>query len=159
MLGGLLGAFFIFVNYNVNKLRKRLLNTKWKKALETVVLVVLTSTVIFFAPLFLKDDCMPEDEGRIDAHYITYLCPTNPKATFNPLATILLNPENSIIKALMSQRAVFGYESLIIYSLIWYFFTVLTYGTAVPAGIFLPGILIGCALGRMVGLFIDTYIF
>lgn len=34
----------------------------------------------------------------------------------------------------------------------------LSYGTSVPAGIFLPGILIGCALGRMVGLFIDTYI-
>lgn len=34
----------------------------------------------------------------------------------------------------------------------------ITYGTSVPAGIFLPGILIGCALGRMVGLFIDTYL-
>lgn len=28
-----------------------------------------------------------------------------------------------------------------------------------PAGIFLPGILIGCSLGRMMGLFIDTYIY
>lgn len=51
MLGGLLGAFFIFVNYNVNKIRKRLLDTKWKKVIETLVLVVITSTVIYFAPL------------------------------------------------------------------------------------------------------------
>src|ERR1700761_7375609 len=58
----------------------------------------------------------------------------------------------------MNQKAVFNYESLIIYFIIWYLFTVLSYGTCVPAGIFLPGILIGCALGRMVGLFIDTYI-
>jgi chloride channel 7 len=71
----------------------------------------------------------------------------------------LLNPENAVIKAFMNQKAVFNYESLIIYFCIWYFFTVVTYGTSVPAGIFLPGILIGCALGRMVGLFIDTYIF
>lgn len=30
-----------------------------------------------------------------------------------------------------------------------------TYGSAVPAGLFLPGILIGCSLGRIVGHFIE----
>jgi len=33
--------------------------------------------------------------------------------------------------------------------------TIVTYGTAVPAGLFLPGILVGCSLGRMLGLFIE----
>lgn len=36
--------------------------------------------------------------------------------------------------------------------------TIITYGTAVPAGLFLPGILVGCSLGRMLGLFIETNI-
>ena len=156
MLGGLLGAFFIFVNYNVNKLRKKYLDTKWKRVIETLVLVVITSTIIYFAPLIMKEDCLLEEEGRLNAHYIQYLCPDK---EYNSLATILLNPENSIIKTFMSKRAVFSYESLMIYFCIWYLFTVITYGTAVPAGIFLPGILIGCALGRMVGLFIDTYLY
>jgi H+/Cl- antiporter ClcA len=34
--------------------------------------------------------------------------------------------------------------------------TILTYGTAVPAGLFLPGILLGCTLGRLLTLFIET---
>lgn len=34
--------------------------------------------------------------------------------------------------------------------------TIITYGTAVPAGLFLPGILIGCSLGRMMSLFLST---
>ena len=34
---------------------------------------------------------------------------------------------------------------------LWYIFTVISYGTAVPAGLFLPGILIGCAIGRVYG--------
>lgn len=34
--------------------------------------------------------------------------------------------------------------------------TIVTYGTAVPAGLFLPGILVGCSLGRMLGLFIES---
>ena len=33
-----------------------------------------------------------------------------------------------------------------------------SYGTAVPAGIFLPGILIGCSLGKMTGNFINSFI-
>jgi chloride channel 7 len=36
-----------------------------------------------------------------------------------------------------------------IFILIWYTFTCITSGTVVPAGIFLPCILIGCALGSL----------
>ena len=32
---------------------------------------------------------------------------------------------------------------------IWYLFTIVTYGTNVPAGLFLPGIIIGSALGKI----------
>jgi chloride channel 7 len=45
-----------------------------------------------------------------------------------------------------------------VHFLVWYLMTIVTYGTAVPAGLFLPGILIGCSLGRMVTLFINTNI-
>ena len=34
--------------------------------------------------------------------------------------------------------------------------TIVTYGTAVPAGLFLPSILLGCGLGRILTLFIAT---
>ena len=30
---------------------------------------------------------------------------------------------------------------------VWYFFTITTYGTNVPAGLFLPGMIVGCTLG------------
>jgi len=30
---------------------------------------------------------------------------------------------------------------------VWFFFSVTTYGISVPAGLFLPAILMGCALG------------
>ena len=34
-----------------------------------------------------------------------------------------------------------------IYLVLWYTFTIITYGVWVPAGLFLPGILIGCSVG------------
>ena len=33
--------------------------------------------------------------------------------------------------------------------MVWYFFTIITYGTNVPAGLFLPGMIIGCGLGDL----------
>ena len=72
------------------------------------------------------------------------------------MATFLFNPEGTVIKNFLSKKAVFSYETLLLFFLIWFLFTIVTYGTAVPAGLFLPGILIGCSLGRVLGLFIEN---
>ena len=90
------------------------------------------------------------------ASYIRYTC--KDENTYNPLATFFFNSENGVIKTMLNQKAVFDYGPLIIYFVVWYTFTIITYGTSIPAGLFLPGILIGCALGRMLGLFIGNYI-
>ena len=37
--------------------------------------------------------------------------------------------------------------NIMIYFALWYGFTITTYGVWVPAGLFLPGILIGCSVG------------
>lgn len=42
------------------------------------------------------------------------------------------------------------YGNAVVFLLTWYFFTILTYGTNVPAGLFLPGMIIGCALGAVI---------
>lgn len=81
-----------------------------------------------------------------------------PEGMYNPMATFLFNPEGTVIKNFLSKKAVFSYETLLLFFLIWFIFTIITYGTAVPAGLFLPGILIGCSLGRVLGLFIENYI-
>lgn len=39
-------------------------------------------------------------------------------------------------------------EKLIFFA-VWYMFTITTYGTNVPAGLFLPGMIIGCILGSI----------
>lgn len=50
---------------------------------------------------------------------------------------------------------------LIIISIVWqvmfYALAVVTFGTAVPAGQFVPGIMIGSTYGRLVGMFVVKY--
>jgi len=38
---------------------------------------------------------------------------------------------------------------MIAFIAVWYIFTITTYGTNVPAGLFLPGMIIGCAVGDL----------
>lgn len=62
------------------------------------------------------------------------------------------NTEGDAIRSIIS-----GFESaggihsadwhLFVFAAVWYFWTIVTYGVWVPAGLFLPGIIIGCAVG------------
>jgi len=38
---------------------------------------------------------------------------------------------------------------MFVFASAWYFFTITTYGVNVPAGLFLPGMIIGCAIGEI----------
>lgn len=53
VFGGLLGAFFVAVHYNLGKFRKVYVNTKTKKVIEAMLYVAVTCTIIFFSPIFL----------------------------------------------------------------------------------------------------------
>lgn len=122
--------------------------------METVCITILTALMIFYAPLITESDCEKEmNSSESHTEFIQYTCESD---EFNPLATLLLNPEGNTIRAFMSKEAIFAYNPLLLHFLIWFLMTIMTYGTAVPAGLFLPGILIGCSLGRMLTLFVST---
>ena len=38
---------------------------------------------------------------------------------------------------------------MIVFTSVWYFWTIVTYGVNVPSGLFLPGMIIGCGLGEI----------
>lgn len=70
---------------------------------------------------------------------------------YNPLASLFFNTEGNTIKVLFGKHEVFTYYSLdlLIFSLTWYLFTITTYGIWMPAGLFLPGIIMGGTIGRL----------
>jgi chloride channel 7 len=50
IFGGLLGSFFIYVNSEINIIRKKKLTSNWHKIGETVLLTAFTATILFFVP-------------------------------------------------------------------------------------------------------------
>lgn len=82
-----------------------------------------------------------------------YNCPDD---YFNPAATLFFNSEDTIIKALI---AGFSYEedgvevlttsTIGVFTTFWLFFATMTYGSAVPSGIFFYSIVIGIGIGTL----------
>ena len=65
----------------------------------------------------------------------------------DPMASIFWASEGGIIRNIMDARVPFNLTQITIVFCAWYGFTIITYGTNIPAGLFLPGMIIGCALG------------
>jgi len=67
------------------------------------------------------------------------------------LATLFFNTEGGTIKNLFHGDDYYTNETINLFIFIscWYFWTIVTYGVWIPAGLFLPGIIVGGAIGRM----------
>lgn len=164
IIGGILGSFFCWVNFELSVRRKKYLTTNFKKSLDTLLIVFFTGTLMYFAPFILKDECnpVPKDEtgGSTfnDEELQRYLCPEfaedGKTKLFSPLASLLFNPLGSVFRLLMDPVIILSYGSLFLYFAIWYPWTLLSYGTNIPAGLFVSGILIGCTFGRIIGEFV-----
>lgn len=63
-----------------------------------MVLAAITALMLYFAPLITQSDCESTEGHKLESEFIQYTCKQN---EFNPLATLLLNPEGQQIKVLM----------------------------------------------------------
>lgn len=66
----------------------------------------------------------------------------------DPNASVFWASEGEVIRNIMNAAVPIFVGNLVVFLAVWYFFTITTYGTNVPAGLFLPGMIIGCALGH-----------
>jgi len=66
------------------------------------------------------------------------------------MASVLFESEGAIIRNIMSNKLE-GPDAaqMLIILASWYFLTIITYGTNVPSGLFLPGMIVGCAFGSI----------
>ena len=54
-----------------------------------------------------------------------------------------------MIRDILSESVMCTLSQVVAFTVTWYFWTIVTYGTNVPSGLFLPGMIIGCGLGEI----------
>ncbi|KAE8703056.1 Chloride channel protein CLC-d [Hibiscus syriacus] len=136
VIGGFLGALFNQLTLYVTRWRRNYLHKKGNrvKIYEACLISVL------MAP-------------GVDGNYVNFYCSKDKE--YNDLATIFFNTQDNAIRNLFSAKTIheFSAQSLLTFLVMFYTLAVVTFGTAVPAGQFVPGIMIGSTYGRLVGIF------
>lgn len=158
VVGGLLGSFY---NYLVDKVLRiySIINEKGPsfRVLLVIIISFVTTCCAFGLPWLAKCTPCPTDDSSINCptsgesgNYKRFQCPPG---HYNDLASLLLNTNDDAIRNLFSTTIIkeFQIPSLFIFLFTIYFLGIITYGIAVPAGLFIPVILAGSVYGRIVG--------
>lgn len=127
------------------------------KILHVMIVSLITTSCMIGLPWL--GDCI-ECPTNIDEQ-----CPTTgrsgnfkqfrcPDGQYNDLASLIFNVNDDVVRNLFSVDTAneFQYKSLLIYMTQSYFLALITYGTPVPSGLFLPVMITGATYGRMAGM-------
>ena len=167
--GGLVGTAFTKMNVQLAIKRDALLAySKKLKLLETLVLALIVSTLVFVIPrAFPCQDAYARDAAtgalrwqdkaqriglcsRKDAHGLT-VCREHgcPKGQYNELASLLLNAPESVIGSLFDPRPdVISAGVLGAFAALYFCLVTISYDASAVGGLFVPSMMIGSSLGR-----------
>ncbi|KAL9189857.1 LOW QUALITY PROTEIN: hypothetical protein ACHAXT_009532 [Thalassiosira profunda] len=165
LAGGLLGGFFsasyLWLRRNITSRFPRAGEgrAKWQ-LFEVAVVSVLSSLVIFYLPTvsWACKDTPEADVQNFEANSrnVTaaieatkrFFCPPG---QINEMATVMFGSRITAIKDIVSDPSAFQQQTLLSVGFAFYVLTIITFGTAMPSGIFTPTVLIGAALGGACG--------
>jgi CBS domain-containing protein len=160
-IGGMAGALFIAVNKRLTTFRLAHVNiSKVRRLLDVAFVQTLVSVCAFIVPLTLgncinKPDPNSTDPNQVnDAAFSEYLisfyCPST---QYNDIASFWFTPTEGAIRLFyhLSSGDNFALVHLVMFFVIYTSLMCLGGGTSIPAGLFIPTLLSGSALGRLVG--------
>ncbi|KYR02106.1 chloride channel protein [Tieghemostelium lacteum] len=161
VLGGLLGAFFVFCNVRLSRFRMEFFAKRsiYWRVLEVFVFITLTSSILFSAATFsgcraLSDasnssDIPSDIQTAQNDTFIKFFCPDS---QYNDMAGLSFNSLDAALRLLYSRSLnVFSIQTLVVFTIISFFLTTVTSGLMLASGLFIPMMLVGASLGRLVG--------
>ncbi|XP_066873367.1 H(+)/Cl(-) exchange transporter 6 isoform X3 [Kogia breviceps] len=92
---------------------------------------------------------------EVNSSIKTFFCPNE---TYNDMATLFFNPQESGILQLFHQDSTFSPVTLALFFVLYFMLACWTYGISVPSGLFVPTLLCGAAFGRLVANVLKSYI-
>lgn len=166
-LGGLIGAVFNAANENLAIWRMKRVNfSKFRRFIEVILLTMGVSTISFLMPVLWNkctkrptdmQDWTNQEKNLVDA-LVPFQC--DPTKEYNEVASLILTDAETAIKQLFHFReagaedassSTFSSGALILFFVPYITMAAVVFGMAVPAGTFIPSLLMGAAFGRLFG--------
>lgn len=158
VMGGLIGACFNAANEAITIWRIKFINhTPLYRFIEVLCVSSLVSLVSFGLPFFWNHCQTLPDMSELDDHqkllldnFVSFNCVEGEE--YNELASLIFNDGNAAIKLLFHMHQhTFSLGALSLFFSFYITLAVVTYGIAVPSGLFVPSLLAGAAFGRLFG--------
>eukprot|EP00043_Microstomoeca_roanoka_P025293 m.8203 g.8203 ORF g.8203 m.8203 type:complete len:863 (-) comp5395_c0_seq1:405-2993(-) len=148
VVGGLSGAAFNAINERLTHFRMHYIFTSTSKLLEVFAVAILT-TLVFFTLIFFSDDCLPLGQSPESSSPLQFFCEEH---QYSAMGALLFNtPEDSIKNLFHGEKESYKTMTLIWFTIAYWCLSCITYGLAIPSGLFVPALLTGAAWGRLVG--------
>jgi chloride channel 7 len=163
-MGGLIGAAFNHFNRLLTIFRMKHVTTTHRRLMEVLAVTLLVATTAFVVPL-LWGKCTPkpvdmenwtEQEKTLVDELVPFNC--NPHTEYNEVASLFFTNADTAIRQLFHFREsgqrdtiTFSSGALLTFFVPYIMLACLTYGIAVPSGLFVPSLLSGAAFGRLCG--------
>ncbi|KAH7300781.1 hypothetical protein KP509_24G078400 [Ceratopteris richardii] len=159
VIGGIFGCMFTLINGRILRFYFALHtnNGPMIKILH-VAIVSLISTALMIGLPWLGDciECPTNIEETCpttekSGNFKRFRCPDG---HYNDLASLIFDVNNEVVRNLFSVGTTneFTYKTLFIYMVQSYGLALITYGTPVPSGLFLPIMITGASYGRITGM-------
>lgn len=168
--GGVMGAFFNWINKEVTLLRRKYLTTFARKFGELIAITFLFATISFAVPFWSTAWCsdIPIDTSDYTAYQqelLDSLQQYNCKNyQFNQLASLYMVDADYAMQQLFHFEEVngtsydtFGTSALVMFFVPYFLLAAVTSGTYCPAGLFVPTLLSGAAYGRIIGHILNIF--
>jgi chloride channel 7 len=163
-LGGVLGALFNHLNLTMNLYRIKHINaSKWKRMGDLCFVTLLISFCGFMFPFFWRT-CTPRPEPQsyntrqeinLLNRLVSFQCH---ESQYNQLASIFFVSPDDAMRQLFHFREVNGEGlnsltsgPLILFFIPYFLIASITTGVMAPSGFFVPTLLSGAAVGRLIG--------
>lgn len=137
-------------------MRKYYAHKKLLVFLDPIVMCVLGSLIALYLPILSDERCQPVIKGLEHIELQRFNCEPG---HFSPLTSLLFNTESNTVKGLIKYGDILKPSTNFFFMLFWLLLTSVTYGAMIPAGLFIPSILIGCSMGHLLGSLLQSWEF
>lgn len=146
LIGGMFGALFNSISIIFSRWRSKIFDGKKSMLVTESLLAVFIWTTLCWTLSTYGKSCATTARNGTDAGYIVYNCP---EGEVSELGTLFLTGTEDLIKVLFYSDHTFSVYSLVLYAVLFFVGCVWISGTALPAGLFVPMMVLGSVIGRL----------
>ncbi|KAF6201370.1 hypothetical protein GE061_005818 [Apolygus lucorum] len=153
LIGGLFGTLFNIIQIRCIIYRKKYITKKWHQLTEMAIVASATATFYYIMLIAMSNYCLKDQKGLSELIDILSTIQLNcPKEEYSTVSVFFFQAVPNVIRFMFVDGiGDMGVLPLALYVSGFFILSVVTMGTLIAAGIFIPNLAVGASWGRLLG--------